>query len=155
MSLSGGCVCGAVRYEITAGPLFVRACPCLDCQRFSGSAFVVLLGVEKSALHVDGSLTKVSDPTPSGAGYDAHVCPNCATIIWSKYHFVELPIVAVRGGTLDDPSLAPPDYHIFTRTKQTWFELPGYAKAFEGWLEPSEAWSAETLKRVEELAKEV
>jgi len=153
MPLTGGCICGEVRYEIADEPLFVHACHCGDCQRFSGSAFVVLLGVEKAKLSTDGMLTKVTNPTPSGSGYDAHGCPRCLTIIWNKYHFVELPLVAVRGGTLDDPSLAPPAYHIFTRSKQPWFELPKGVKKYEGWLEPSEAWSPKTLKRLEELAE--
>jgi hypothetical protein len=113
----------------------------------------VLLGVERAKLSVEGTVTKVTNPTSSGAGYDAYGCPKCLTIIWSKYHFVELPLVAVRGGTLDDPGLAPPTYHIFTRSKQSWLELPKCAKAFEGWLEPAEAWSPETLKRLEELAE--
>lgn len=153
MALSGGCICGAVRFEIADKPLFVHACHCADCQRFSGSAFVVLLGVEKAKLSVEGTVTKVTNPTSSGAGYDAYGCPQCLTIVWSKYHFVELPLVAVRGGTLDDPGLAPPAYHIFTRAKQSWFELPAGAKAFAGWLDPAEAWSPDTLKRLEELAE--
>lgn len=153
MALSGGCICGEVRYEIADEPLFVHACHCGDCQRFSGSAFVVLLGVEKAKLSTNGVLSKVTNPTPSGAGYDAHGCSRCMTIIWNKYHFVELPIVAVRGGTLDDPSLAPPNYHIFTRSKQPWFELPKGVKTFEAWLEPSQVWSPKTLKRLDELAE--
>ena len=54
MSLSGGCICGAVRYTINDGPLFVHACHCQDCQRFSGSAFVVLMGVAKAHFELTG-----------------------------------------------------------------------------------------------------
>lgn len=153
MKLSGGCMCGNVRYEIKDGPLFVHACHCTDCQRLSGSAFVVLLGVAKADFEVKGNLSTVTNPTPSGAGYDASLCTNCATIIWSKYHFVDLPLIAVRGGTLDDATLAPPAYHIFTKSKQPWFELPTGVKAFEGWLEPSEAWSPSTLQKLDAMGK--
>lgn len=152
MALTGGCMCGDVRYEIKEDPLFVHACHCSDCQRFSGSAFVILLGVAKADIEVKGELSTVTNPTPSGAGYDAKLCPNCATVIYNKYHFVDLPIVAVRGGTLDDPTLAPPSYHIFTQSKQPWLELPKNAKTFDGWLEPGEVWSAETLKKMDEMA---
>mgnify|MGYP000135376082 CR=1 FL=1 len=152
MNLTGGCICSAVRYELNEAPLFVHACHCSDCQRFSGSAFVVLLGVEKAVFNLTGTTEKVTNATPSGAGYDAHFCPNCSTIIWSKYHFVEAPLIAVRGGTLDEPGLAPPDYHIFTQSKQPWVILPEGMPAFDGWLEPEEAWSPETLKRMAELA---
>ncbi len=152
MALRGGCICNRVRYEINDEPLFVHACHCADCQRLSGSAFVVLLGVAESDFAIEGEISTVTNPTPSGAGYDANFCSRCATIIWNKYHFADLPIIAVRGGTLDDPALAPPAYHIFTRSKQPWFELPQNAPAFDGWLEASEVWSAETLKKMEEMA---
>jgi len=152
MAFTGGCVCNQVRYEIKVEPLFVHACHCSDCQRYSGSAFVILLGVATADFRIEGELSTVTNPTPSGAGYDAHYCPQCATVIWSKYHFVELPIIAVRGGTLDDPNLAPPAYHIFTRSRQRWVELPKEAPAFDEWLEPAEVWSAETLKKIEEMA---
>ena len=152
MSLNSGFICGKVRYSMTSDPLFVHACHCLDCQRLSGSAFVVLMGVVKSDLKLDGELTSVTNPTPSGAGYDAHLCPSCATIIWNKYHFVELPIIALRAGTLDDPGLAPPQYHIFCRTRQPWVNLPQDALEYEGWLDADQAWSSETLRRMEALA---
>ena len=151
MALTGGCICGAVRYEISSAPLFVHACHCRDCQRFSGSAFVVLLAAVKADVSFHGETACVSNPTPSGSGYDAHYCPACATVIWSKYHFVDAPLIAVRGGTLDTPEQAPPAYHIFTRTKQPWVILPADAPAFAGWLEPSEAWSEKTRETMAAL----
>ncbi|MEM7469395.1 MAG: GFA family protein, partial [Pseudomonadota bacterium] len=68
----------------------------------------MLFGIERDNFEVEGKIAKVTNPTPSGAGYDAHMCSQCATVIWSKYHFVEVSVIAVRAGTLDDPSLAPP-----------------------------------------------
>lgn len=153
MSLTGGCICGQVRYELNDEPLFVHACHCTDCQRFSGSAFVVLMGVEKARLSVTGETSSVSNPTPSGSGYDAHFCSNCATIIWNKYHFVELPLVALRAGTLDDPFAVAPAYHIFTQSKQPWVSIPNDTPAFEGWLEPGEAWTPATIARLEAMAQ--
>ncbi|MFT4585254.1 MAG: hypothetical protein ACI915_004516 [Gammaproteobacteria bacterium] len=153
MALIGGCMCGQVRYEIKDEPLFVHACHCADCQRFSGSAFVILLGVAKADFELEGEVSTVTYPAPSAAGYDANLCPKCATVIWSKYHFVDLPIIAVRGATLVDPTLAPPSHHIFRRSKQPWLELPNGARALDGWLEPGEVWSTATLKKMGEMAK--
>src|SRR5439155_12221360 len=48
-SLSGGCACGAIRYECTAAPLFSLNCHCRDCQRETGTAFAPVLGVPKTA----------------------------------------------------------------------------------------------------------
>jgi hypothetical protein len=153
MTLAGGCVCNGVRYEIKDDPLFVHACHCTACQRSTGSAFVVNLGVAKADFSIEGETLTVTNPTPSGSGYDAHFCPNCATVIWSKYHFIDVPLIAVRGGTLDDPNLAPPTYHVFTGSKQPWVILPNDALAFDGWLEPSEVWSKTTLKKLEDMAR--
>jgi len=153
MALTGGCICGKVRYEIKDDPLFVHACHCTDCQRFSGSAFVVLLGVVKADFEVHGETSTVTNPTPSGSGYDAHFCPNCATIIWSKYHFVDIPVISLRGGTLDETEMAQPAYHIFVRSKQPWVILPDDTPVFDGWLEPTEAWSKTTLNKIEEMTQ--
>ena len=48
----GGCACGAVRYRLTAEPLFVHCCHCLDCQRQTGSAFVVNALIETGRVEV-------------------------------------------------------------------------------------------------------
>ncbi|MFT4560575.1 MAG: hypothetical protein ACI9BW_000309 [Gammaproteobacteria bacterium] len=151
MKLSGGCVCGQVRYELKDGPLFVHACHCSDCQRATGSAFVVNLGVASSDFVIEGKTSTVTNPTPSGSGYDAHFCPNCATVLWSKYHFIDLPILALRGGTLDDPNLAPPTYHVHTRRKQSWVVLPNDTQIFDEWFEPAEVWSKEALTKIENM----
>src|SRR5262249_486103 len=51
-SFSGGCACGAVRYECTGEPLFALNCHCRDCQRESGSAFAAVLGVPRAAFRL-------------------------------------------------------------------------------------------------------
>jgi len=58
MELEGGCVCGAVRYRLTASPLIVHACHCRDCQTQTGSAFVLNMWIEKNCVEADHSLPK-------------------------------------------------------------------------------------------------
>lgn len=48
----GGCACGAVRYRLASDPLFVHCCHCLNCQRQTGSAFVINLLIEADRLEV-------------------------------------------------------------------------------------------------------
>jgi hypothetical protein len=55
MDLEGGCVCGAVRYRLTAPPLIVHACHCRDCQKQTGSAFVLNMWIE-NCVEADHSL---------------------------------------------------------------------------------------------------
>jgi hypothetical protein len=59
MSLEGGCSCGAIRYELTNTPLIVHACHCRDCQRITGSGFVINIWIEKRFVEVSGATTQV------------------------------------------------------------------------------------------------
>ncbi len=51
-ALEGGCACGAVRYRLTTAPMFVHCCHCLDCQRQTGSAFVLNALIETDRIEV-------------------------------------------------------------------------------------------------------
>jgi hypothetical protein len=66
MDLEGGCACGAVRYRLTAAPLIVHACHCRDCQKTTGSAFVLNMWIEKNCVEADHSAPK-SFMLPRGA----------------------------------------------------------------------------------------
>src|SRR5204863_6792418 len=63
----GGCACGAVRYRLASAPMFVHCCHCLDCQRQTGSAFVInaLIEADRGALF-DAAPVEVAGPTDSG-----------------------------------------------------------------------------------------
>ena len=58
--ITGGCLCGAVRYTADADPSSVTVCHCLDCQKFTGSAFAALLRVSKDALIIEGTVKTFS-----------------------------------------------------------------------------------------------
>jgi len=58
MDLEGGCACGAVRYRLTAPPLIVHACHCRDCQKLTGSAFVLNMWIEKNRVEADHQAPK-------------------------------------------------------------------------------------------------
>ncbi len=68
----GGCSCGAVRYRLTTAPLFVHCCHCLNCQRQTGSAFVVNLLIEADRLELlAGEPEAVDVPRDDGSGSTA------------------------------------------------------------------------------------
>ncbi|MEM7255333.1 MAG: GFA family protein [Pseudomonadota bacterium] len=151
MSLTGGCACGAVRYQISQPPLFSHACHCTDCQRTTGSAFVINLVVVQTDLAVEGDMRAASLPTDSGTGYDLHFCSACATVLWCQYGFHQVPIVAVRAGTLDDTSAIRPAAHIFVRSKQPWVRLDSNVPAFDEGYDRTKAWPAASLERYANL----
>ena len=58
MNLEGGCSCGAIRYKLTESPLIVHACHCRDCQRVTGSGFVINIWIEKNFVERSGATPK-------------------------------------------------------------------------------------------------
>ena len=145
--LEGGCACGAVRYRLTAPPMFVHCCHCLDCQRQTGSAFVLnaLIETDRVAL-LCGDVHGTLMPTDSGRPHEIFRCPKCEVALWSTYGG-RTAIRFVRIGTLDRPSALAPDVHIYTRSKQPWVMLPDGVPAFEGYYESAQLWPAESLAR--------
>ena len=147
--LQGQCVCGAVKYRLTAAPLFVNCCHCTDCQRQTGSAFAVNAIIEAKHVKARGASVIVTLPTDSGSPHDVTRCPKCQTALWSDYGR-RGNLLFVRAGTLDEP--VAPDAHIFTRSKQPWVILPKNIPAFEVYYSMKTLWPAASLKRRAALA---
>lgn len=145
--LEGGCGCGEVRYRLAALPMFVNCCHCKDCQRQTGSAFVINALIETDNIEVRaGTPDAVAMPTASGRPHDVHRCPTCRTALWSDYG--RRPLLRfVRVGTLDTPEALAPDAHIFVRSKLPWVTLPASAPTFDVFYNPATQWSAASLAR--------
>jgi len=145
--LDGGCACGAVRYRLGSEPMFVHCCHCLDCQRQTGSAFVLNALIETDRVAVlSGAPAPVAVPTDSGRPHEIFRCPTCHTALWSDYGRRGV-LRFVRMGTLDDPSALQPDVHIYTRSKLPWVALPAGVPAFEAYYDSAKLWPAASLAR--------
>ena len=146
----GGCSCGAVRYRLTSEPLFTHCCPCLNCQRQTGSAFVINLLIEANRLELlVGDPQPVDVPRDDGSTQRIFRCPTCQVAVFSEYGSPRVRFV--RGGTLDDPAQVEPDVHIYTRSKAPWIRLPDSAPAFEEYYDMQSLWPAASLERLEAL----
>jgi hypothetical protein len=131
-TLQGRCACGEVRYRLAGRPFAVHCCHCRDCQRETGSAFVINGLIETAMVEVtSGTPETVLTPSASGKGQQIVRCPACKVALWSHYGGMRAKSAFVRVGTLDDPDACPPQVHIFTRSKQPWFELPMDASAYD------------------------
>jgi hypothetical protein len=118
--LEGGCACAAVRYRLASPPMFVHCCHCRDCQRQTGSAFVINALIETSRIVLlAGDPGAVAVPTDSGRPHLIYRCPLCRTAVWSEYGGIAA-LRFVRVGTLDDPAALTPDVHIYVRSKLPW-----------------------------------
>jgi hypothetical protein len=143
----GGCACGAVRYRLASDPLFVHCCHCLNCQRQTGSAFVVNLLIEADRVELlAGNPQPVDVPRDDGSSQRIFRCPACKVAIFSEYGRPEVRFV--RGGTLDEPSSVSPDVHIYTRSKLGWVTVPESVPAFEVYYDSKALWPAESLERL-------
>ena len=134
---TGHCGCGAVTYAMNADPIIVHCCHCSECQRQTGSAFVLNALVESEHVTVEGSTHEVTLPTPSGNGQAITRCAECGVAVFSSYLIRKGRLRYIRVGTLDDPNACPPDVHIFTSSKQEWLSLEGDIPVFEEFYNPA------------------
>ena len=143
----GGCSCGAVRYRLTSEPMFTHCCHCLSCQRQTGSAYAINLLIEADRVElVMGDPQPVDVPRDDGSTQRIFRCPTCQVAVYSLYSRPDVRFV--RGGTLDDPSLATPDVHIFTRSKLPWVTMPEAVPAFEVYYDTKTQWPSASLERL-------
>src|SRR6476659_10137145 len=137
--MTGRCACEAVRYRLASEPMAIHCCHCLNCQRQTGSAFVINLLIEADRVEVlAGDPEPVDAPRDDGSAQRVYRCRTCRVAVFSEYGWPEVRFV--RGGTLDDPSAVSPDVHIFTRSKLPWVTLPESVPAFEVYYDSKALW---------------
>jgi hypothetical protein len=148
----GGCACGAVRYRLASYPLFTHCCHCLNCQRQTGSAFVINVLIEADRVELLAGIPQPVDvPRDDGSKQRIFRCPTCQVALFSQY--THPGVRFVRGGTLDDPSGVAPDVHIYTRSKLPWVTLPDSVPAFEVYYDTKALWPAASLERLQAIKK--
>jgi hypothetical protein len=139
VNLTGGCACGAVRYQIDAEPIFVNNCYCSLCQRQTGSTSVVNAFFESSVIHqLSGNTTRHVLKGGSGSDHVIVRCADCGTALWSQYPRFGDMGAGVRAGTLDDKNAVSPDAAIFVADKMPWVTLPEDIPLFETYYVPAE-----------------
>ena len=146
MAHDGGCSCGRVRYRLTAEPLIVHACHCRQCQRVTGSAFVMNAVIEQFALELLSGAPKAC--RFEGTSHTAYFCEDCGTYVWSQYAGRFQACRFVRVGTLDQPNACPPGVHIFTSSKQPWVVIPEGVPQFPELYALDAVWPEASLERL-------
>ena len=127
--ITGGCLCGAVRYTAEADPTIATVCHCRDCQKFSGSAFAALVLVSKEKLALNGTLKTFSSIGGSGNPILRHFCPECGSSI-AEEPGMRPGMIILNVGTFDDPSIARPGPEIFRGDALPWIEVHGEIPRF-------------------------
>ena len=124
LPLTGGCHCGAVRYEVRAAPRMVLNCHCTNCQKITGSAFATNAYIDEASFAFTKGEPKIVRWTAdSGTERWGAFCGDCG----SRIAHGSTPSkggLALRGGTLDDVSWLEPVADIWTDSAQPWVEFP-------------------------------
>lgn len=118
-TFTGGCLCGAVRYEISAEPIMAGRCRCRSCRSLSGAGHSVLAAFPEDAVSVSGQVKGYNWTANSGAAITTEFCPNCGSPLFGRSSGME-GILAVKLGSLNDPNAISPQMEIFTSRALEW-----------------------------------
>jgi hypothetical protein len=129
MKLEGGCLCGQVRYTCEADPFFTACCHCKNCQKQSGTAFSVVVGVPEAATQITGELKTYEDTADSGGVVERKFCPRCGSAILSSVP-ARPGMIILKAGTLDDTSWLDPKVHVWTESAMPFTQIPEGVMAF-------------------------
>jgi hypothetical protein len=129
MSLSGTCLCGAVRYDANVDPVFSGHCYCADCQKETGGGHVTVAAVPDASVKVTGATSTFTKQGGSGQSTERTFCPKCGSTIFSRPRIMA-GMTMLRAGTLDNASGISPSMSIYTSRALAWDQpyahLPGF-----------------------------
>ena len=117
--ITGGCLCGAVRFRATAKPVAARYCWCTICQKIGAGGPTVNAAFLTDSLTVEGTLKDYESVADSGNKMHRRFCPACGTHLFSAAD-VRPNLVFVRVGALDDPEICHPTHTAWTASAPSW-----------------------------------
>jgi hypothetical protein len=121
-SYEGGCLCGAVRYIVTAAPIHTFFCHCKHCQKETGGPFATEIYVPRNAVKITGEVRTHAVTGDSGKKVPRQFCGTCGCPLFTEFE-IEPENICVKACSLDDPSWLKPEFHLFVKSKQPWFEI--------------------------------
>ena len=131
ISIKGGCLCGAVRYECVVAPQTTIICHCTDCQKYTGTAYAIILLFLKDHVRISGELKDFDSKTDAGNVMTRTFCMICGTHI-SKTSTRSGEHIAIVAGSLDDPGQFKPEAEYWSDRKLPWVEGMKDIPKFEG-----------------------
>jgi len=117
--ITGGCLCGACRYEARAEQINIRACHCRMCQKAIGASFNARVLVPLDSLTIEGPVGWYHSSDLLRRGF----CTQCGTTLFSERQSANA--IGLTMGSLDDPNRFDPAEHIWISSKQAWVDLGG------------------------------
>jgi hypothetical protein len=119
MTITGGCLCGAIRYESTVEPIITRICWCRVCQYLGAGSGTVNVCFPTASFTVKGDTRDFGSIADSGNVMHRRFCSTCGTQLFSEAE-ARPHLIFVRAGTLDNPEIAKPAATIWTSQAPSW-----------------------------------
>lgn len=133
ITVTGGCMCGAVRYEASGDPISVIFCHCESCRRHSGAPVVALAGFKRDQVRFPKGERATYESSP---GVARGFCANCGTSLTWEGDGDELgPLIEILVATADDPSKLTPQFHVHHAERIPWFETSDSLPRYREWEE--------------------
>jgi hypothetical protein len=131
--ISGGCMCGAVRYEVEGEPVYHALCHCDDCRASAGAPMVSWYAVKEGQLALKSGELSQFEGSP---GSQRQFCPTCGTGLFFRNE-TNLPgLVDIQSATFDDPGAATPAIQVQCAERVAWMDKVPEMPAFERYPGP-------------------
>jgi hypothetical protein len=128
---TGGCLCGALRWEADAEPSYMGHCYCADCRKASGSGFIPFMSFTADVVRFSGPTRQFASMAASGREAVRNSCPVCGGLVFGGTVGKD-DSFTVYAGSLDDPALFRPRVAIFARGRPEWAVIPPGLRVYEG-----------------------
>ena len=131
MTINGGCLCGAVTYQIEGDPTFVGKCYCTECQKESGTGHLTVVAVPAAAAKVTGVTSAHTMPGGSGMDVTRTFCPDCGTTLYGEPAMMAGTMM-FRAGTVNQAEHLVPTMAVYVAEAPPWDQPPAGMTAFPG-----------------------
>jgi hypothetical protein len=125
---TGGCMCGAIRYEATGEPRDTGYCHCADCRRHNGAPVVCMAMFEAGQVRFTKGERKVYASSP---GVGRAFCGNCGTPLTWEAEFEDRLFIELHISTFDNPDAFVPKSHWFHSRRIAWFDVADNLPRYE------------------------
>ena len=126
--ITGGCLCGAVRFTVAGDPVTTRVCWCRLCQALGAGSGTVNVAFHSADVTIEGPTTDYVSTADSGNVLHRRFCPTCGTPLFSQAE-ARMHLLFIRAGALDDPEVAKPAVTIWTSAAPSWAEIATHLPA--------------------------
>ena len=127
---TGGCLCGALRYQADGNPPVSGYCCCADCRKASGSGFVPFMSFAANAVRFSGGTRQTVSKSFRGTDATRNYCASCGSLVFGGVVGSDKRFT-IYAGSLDDASVFEPQIAIFMRDRPAWVVIPPGLKTFE------------------------